>query len=170
MFYICGSCYRGQAYCGDGCRNRAQLQQHRNANRKHQDSPEGRLDHRDRQRAYRARLRLRVTDATSAGGERSGTIKKPLVETGRSTPLAEILQDRLRLERLQAAIQPVCIPVRACRREEDRPGEGENMIHEGKEENGKKYTSVESEEEFHAALNRGKAVEADLGTRRAESG
>ena len=33
------------------------------------------------------------------------------------------------------------------------------MIHEGKEENGEKYTSVETEEEFHAALNRGKAVE-----------
>ena len=58
---------RRQAYCGDGCRKRAQLQQHRNANRKHQDSPEGRLDHRDRQRAYRERLRRRVTDATSPG-------------------------------------------------------------------------------------------------------
>ena len=33
------------------------------------------------------------------------------------------------------------------------------MIHEEKEENGEKYTSVETEEEFHAALNRGKAVE-----------
>ena len=33
------------------------------------------------------------------------------------------------------------------------------MIHEGKEENGEKYTSVETEEEFHAALNRGKTVE-----------
>ena len=33
------------------------------------------------------------------------------------------------------------------------------MIHEGKEESGEKYTSVESEEEFHGALNRGKAVE-----------
>ena len=41
------------------------------------------------------------------------------------------------------------------------------MIHEGKEENGEKYTSVESEEEFHAALNRGKAVELswELGER-----
>ena len=40
------------------------------------------------------------------------------------------------------------------------------MIHEGKE-NGEKYTSVESEEEFHAALNRGKAVELtwELGER-----
>ena len=109
MFYICGSCYRGQAYCGDGCRKRAQLQQHRNANRKHQDSPEGRLDHRDRQRVYRARLRLRVTDATSPGSGRSGNIGATWTETGMSTPLLEILQDRLRLERLQAAIQPVCI-------------------------------------------------------------
>ena len=41
------------------------------------------------------------------------------------------------------------------------------MIHEEKEENGEKYTSVESEEEFHAALNRGKAVELswELGER-----
>ena len=33
------------------------------------------------------------------------------------------------------------------------------MIHEEKEENGEKYISVETEEEFHAALNRGKTVE-----------
>ena len=41
------------------------------------------------------------------------------------------------------------------------------MISEGKEENGEKYTSVETEEEFHAALNRGKAVELswELGER-----
>ena len=109
MFYICGSCYRGQAYCGDGCRDRAQLQQHRNANRKHQDSPEGRLDHRDRQRAYRARLRRRVTDATSPGGDRSGSMKKPLVETGMSTPLAEGFGDRPRLGGHRAAIRIVCI-------------------------------------------------------------
>ena len=42
------------------------------------------------------------------------------------------------------------------------------MIHEGKEENGEKYTSVETEEEFHAALNRGKSRRADLGTRGAD--
>ena len=33
------------------------------------------------------------------------------------------------------------------------------MIHEEKQENGEKYISVETEEEFHAALNRGKTVE-----------
>ena len=50
MFTICGSCYRGQIYCGDECRCRMRRNQTRIANRKHQDSPEGRLDHRDRQR------------------------------------------------------------------------------------------------------------------------
>ena len=52
MFYICGSCYRGQVYCGDGCRGRMRRQQTRRAKRRHQQSREGRLDHRDRQRAY----------------------------------------------------------------------------------------------------------------------
>ena len=43
MFYICGSCYRRQVYCGEECRRRMRRQQTRIANRKHQDSPEGRL-------------------------------------------------------------------------------------------------------------------------------
>ena len=109
MFYICSSCYRGQAYCGDGCRKRAQLQQHRNANRKHQDSSEGRLDHRDRQRAYRARLPLRVTDVTSPGGDRSGTIEATWTERVMSTPLAEGFGDRPRFEQSQTSIRLVCI-------------------------------------------------------------
>ena len=79
VFYICGSCYRGQAYCGDRCRAPAQRQQRRNANRRHQQSPEGRLDHRDHQRAYRARCRLRgVTDTPSTGRPRSATIAPPV--------------------------------------------------------------------------------------------
>ena len=110
MFYICGSCYRGQAYCGDECRSRTRREQTRRARRRHRQSREGRLDHRDQQRAYRERCRLRrVGDHTSAGSGRSGNIGATWTETGRSTPLLEILQDRLRLERLQAAIQPVCI-------------------------------------------------------------
>ena len=66
MFYICGSCYRGQVYCGERCRRKAQRQQRRDANRRHQQTREGRLDHRDRQRAYRQRRRrARVTDTPS---------------------------------------------------------------------------------------------------------
>ena len=41
-------------------------QQTRAANQKHRKSEEGRLDHRDHQRAYRERCRLRVTDQPSA--------------------------------------------------------------------------------------------------------
>ena len=110
MFYICGSCYRGQVYCGDECRGRMRREQKRRARRRHQQSREGRLDHRDRQRAYRERCRLRrVTDHTSAGSGRSGNIGATLTERGMSTPLAEGFQDRPRFQRFQAAIRIVCI-------------------------------------------------------------
>ena len=77
VFYICRSCWRGQAYCGDPCRTKAQVQQHRKANKKHQDSPEGRDDHRDRQRKYVRRCRGKMTDVGSPGPDRSGSIAKP---------------------------------------------------------------------------------------------
>ena len=105
MFYICGSCYRGQAYCGDGCRKKAQVQQRRKANQKHQDSPEGRLDHRDRQRTYREKCRLSVTDAPSPGRTRSGNIKKPSMEMGISTSFGEGFQGRPRFGRPRTAIR-----------------------------------------------------------------
>jgi hypothetical protein len=54
-FFLCPDCDRGQRYCSLDCRRRARLQQRRRANRRHQQSPEGRLDHRDRQREYRRR-------------------------------------------------------------------------------------------------------------------
>ena len=78
VFHICRSCYRGQAYCGDTCRKPAKVQQHRKANKKYQDSWAGRLDHRDRQEAYRKRCYLRfVTDVASPRPDRSGSIAKP---------------------------------------------------------------------------------------------
>ena len=68
VFFICTHCDRGHRYCSTECRKQARRQQRRCANRRHQQSPEGRLDHRDRQRAYRCRLRQaqpRVTDQGS---------------------------------------------------------------------------------------------------------
>lgn len=62
-FWICRSCDRGQRYCSQPCQREARREQLRQANRRHQQSPEGRLDHRDRQRAYRQRRALiLVTD------------------------------------------------------------------------------------------------------------
>ena len=84
--------------------------QMRRANRKHQDSPEGQLDHRDRQRVYRERCRLRrVTDHTSAGRTRSGNIEEPLTETGVRPSVAEGFHDRPRFGRPRTAIRRVCI-------------------------------------------------------------
>ena len=65
-FFLCPQCDRGQRYCSLQCRGQARLKQRRSANRRHQQSPEGRLDHRDRQRAYRSRrAQQRVTDQGS---------------------------------------------------------------------------------------------------------
>ena len=58
LFFICPDCEQEQVYCSDFCRKLARLAQHRLANRRHQQSEEGRLDHRDRQRAYRRRKAL----------------------------------------------------------------------------------------------------------------
>jgi hypothetical protein len=56
MFFICSHCDRGQVYCSPGCRDATRRLQLRAANLRYQRSEEGRLDHRDRQRAYRRRL------------------------------------------------------------------------------------------------------------------
>jgi hypothetical protein len=67
VFWICRRCDRGQRYCGPACRSQALLQQRRCANRRYQQSPEGRKDHRDRQREHRKRRAQKsVTDKGSA--------------------------------------------------------------------------------------------------------
>ena len=86
LFFICRPCYRGQRYCGARCRQNTRRQQRRCANRRHQQSLEGRLDHRDRQRAYRLRKVLcRVTDQGSEAELTSGSIAQPdpVAPTGR---------------------------------------------------------------------------------------
>jgi hypothetical protein len=67
VFYICGHCDRGQRYCSTACRQHARLHQRRCANSRHQQSPEGRLDHRDRQRDYRCRRRQVQAGVTDQG-------------------------------------------------------------------------------------------------------
>ncbi len=65
VFFLCAHCDRGQRYCSSRCREKSRRLQRREANRRHQQSAEGRLDHRDRQRAYRRRSKARVTDQSS---------------------------------------------------------------------------------------------------------
>ena len=82
VFVICRPCDRGQRYCSAECRVPALREQRRRANRRHQHSPEGRLDHRDRQRQYRQRCaQLRVTDTSSQVLTLPGTIARCPPET-----------------------------------------------------------------------------------------
>jgi len=95
MFFICGPCYRGQAYCSEECRQQCRQQQRQKANRRYQQDPEVRRDHRDRMRAYRKQLReIRVTDQSSIIDCGSGSICEPLVKVIPETPPAEKLHDQ----------------------------------------------------------------------------
>jgi hypothetical protein len=86
LFLICSHCDRGQVYCGSSCRGTARRLQCRAANLRHQQSEEGRLDHRDRQRAYRGRLATgRVTDQGSQAPLTYDTVAGDLIaDTGQA--------------------------------------------------------------------------------------
>jgi len=57
LFTICVLCYRGQRYCGDGCRKRMRRQQVLAAGRRYQASDVGKQAHCRRQRDYRKHQR-----------------------------------------------------------------------------------------------------------------
>lgn len=79
IFYLCRRCDRGQRYCSPHCRQKALRLQRRQANRRHQQTPEGREDHRDRQRDYRQRQRARVTDKSSQPPAASASLSERAV-------------------------------------------------------------------------------------------
>ena len=88
MFYLCRHCDRGQCYCTSRCREKALRLQRRQANRRHQQSLEGRLDHRDRQRDYRQRLKARVTDQSSLPVSPYGNLTAPTASQSDEAPAA----------------------------------------------------------------------------------
>jgi len=55
-FAISVACDRGHAYCSATCRRLVRRRSIAGARRRHRQTPEGRLDHRDHQRAYRGRV------------------------------------------------------------------------------------------------------------------
>ncbi len=100
MFFICSHCYRGQRYCSATCRVQARGQQRRAANGRHQRSEEGRLDHRDRQRAYRCRRAAAgVTDQSSG---------EPVAYGMMAVPQAALVVERRRLYEGPIAGMIVC--------------------------------------------------------------
>ena len=91
VFYLCRHCDRGQRYCSSRCREKSRRLQRRQANRRHQHSPEGRLDHRDRQREYRKRHRARVTDQSSLrASPRVNLTLRPVREPVEAAPAPDL--------------------------------------------------------------------------------
>ena len=67
IFSICRPCDRGQLYCSPRCRREGRAVSRRRANRRHQQTDEGRLDHRDRQRRWRDKRRIGRSAARGGG-------------------------------------------------------------------------------------------------------
>ena len=88
------------------CRQKTQRQQGRDANRRHQQSQEGRLDHRDRQRDYRERCRRRVTDDTSPAPSGSDSIVTAEPFRSEDEPGSVSGEDRYATS---AEFEPACI-------------------------------------------------------------
>lgn len=65
LFYICSSCDRGQSYCQPACRILARTQSLKTIRKRHQQSTEGRLDHAERQRERRRKVKKTVMDHSS---------------------------------------------------------------------------------------------------------
>ncbi len=73
IFRVCRSCFKGHKYCSADCKVIGYRLCSRRANRKYDSSIEAKLDHRDRSRSYRERVRngqlnsiQNVTDKSSA--------------------------------------------------------------------------------------------------------
>jgi hypothetical protein len=80
LFWICRHCDRGHQYCSDRCRQKARREQRRSANLRHRKTLEGRLDQRDRQKAYRQRLAaVSVMDQGSQNEVSAVTIISPVI-------------------------------------------------------------------------------------------
>lgn len=81
VFWICRRCYRNHRYCSKNCRQEGRRASQRISRRKHQQSDEGRLDHRDRQKSYRDRHRKKFTQPRATVTEHCIEDAQSLVQT-----------------------------------------------------------------------------------------
>jgi type I site-specific restriction endonuclease len=63
---ICSPCDRGNIYCSAICSKSARTEKHRDSDQVYQKSPRGKQHHAERQRRYRKRKKIKVTDQGSA--------------------------------------------------------------------------------------------------------
>lgn len=89
-FFLCRSCDRGHRYCSEPCRVQARRASVRAARRRHARSPEGRADHRDRQRSYRQRLRARRAESVTDHGSPSPRSSRTIQSATRTDAVSEV--------------------------------------------------------------------------------
>lgn len=75
-FCLCRSCYRRHVYCSEKCSETARWLSAKAAKKKHRQSEEGRLDHRDRERERRHR---RKAEREARVGDHTSPAEKPSV-------------------------------------------------------------------------------------------
>ncbi len=103
IFWICRRCDRGHSYCSDQCRSKARREQRRAANLRHRRTPEGKLDQKDRQKAYRQRAAsISVMDQGSNNEVSAVTIISPAI----SPPVAACIGSK---QVIHAPGVPYCI-------------------------------------------------------------
>lgn len=73
-FYICRHCDRGQVYCCRQCSAESRCEKCRRYRRVYRHSIEGRLDHRDRERARRASRTKKNAVGDQGYGKRVGSV------------------------------------------------------------------------------------------------
>ena len=87
--FICRSCYRGQRYCGEPCRDIGYQERQGVARKKHAHSDEGKLDHRDRNRVYRIRKKWGLTKKTVT--DKGSAKHKIHLDSPNKTPVPHLL-------------------------------------------------------------------------------
>lgn len=65
-FFICHSCWRGQAYCSKECRKAARREAHRKAQQKYRQTEKGKEAHRQQERRRRLQRSEKTMDDTSS--------------------------------------------------------------------------------------------------------
>lgn len=78
-FLICGSCDRGHVYCSKACSRAARLESKRRSNHRYRRKDWGRLNHRDSERAGRARKRNGIRSVGVQTSEvMTGSVRVPM--------------------------------------------------------------------------------------------
>lgn len=65
-FFVCHSCWRGQAYCSEDCRDAARREAHRKAQQKYRQTERGREAHRQQEKRRRLQRSKKTMDDTSS--------------------------------------------------------------------------------------------------------